>query len=45
MKQPSTQAPVSKDIGVLRAGWGYADVSDKIANLVLKRPVRWISRP
>ena len=25
----------------MRAGWGYADVSDKIANLVLKRPVRW----
>ncbi len=33
--------PVSKDIGVLRAGWGYASVSDKIADLVLTRPVRW----
>jgi Ni/Fe-hydrogenase subunit HybB-like protein len=33
--------PVSKDIGVLRAGWGYASVSDKISDLVLTRPVRW----
>ncbi|HEY8100693.1 MAG TPA: NrfD/PsrC family molybdoenzyme membrane anchor subunit [Burkholderiaceae bacterium] len=33
--------PVSKDIGVLRPGWGYASVSDKIADLVLTRPVRW----
>lgn len=33
--------PVSKDVGVLRAGWGYASVSDKIADLVLTRPVRW----
>ncbi|QYY29949.1 polysulfide reductase NrfD [Cupriavidus pinatubonensis] len=37
--------PVSKDIGVLRPGWGYASVSDKIAGLVLERPVRlpWLS--
>jgi molybdopterin-containing oxidoreductase family membrane subunit len=41
MKQDPQQAPVSKDIDVLRAGWGYASVSDKIADLVLKRPVRW----
>ncbi len=33
--------PVSTDIGVLRAGWGYASVSDKIAGLVLARPLRW----
>ncbi|MFP3643927.1 NrfD/PsrC family molybdoenzyme membrane anchor subunit [Paraburkholderia sp. SIMBA_054] len=25
----------------MRAGWGYASVSDKIANLVLKRRVHW----
>jgi molybdopterin-containing oxidoreductase family membrane subunit len=35
------QPPVSKDIGVLRAGWGYASVTDKIANLVLTRRVHW----
>ena len=36
---PSRQAPpVSRDIGVLRAGWGYASVSDKIADIVLTRP-------
>ncbi|HJV59865.1 MAG TPA: NrfD/PsrC family molybdoenzyme membrane anchor subunit [Albitalea sp.] len=34
-------APVSTDVGVLRAGWGYASISDKIADLVLTRPVRW----
>lgn len=37
----SREPPVSRDIGVLRAGWGYASVSDKIADLVLRRPVRW----
>jgi len=26
---------------VLRPGWGYASVTDKIAGLVLSRPVRW----
>ncbi len=26
---------------MLRAGWGYASVTDKIAGLVLARPVRW----
>ena len=41
MNPASPQPPVSKDIGVLRAGWGYASVTDKIANLVLTRPVRW----
>jgi Ni/Fe-hydrogenase subunit HybB-like protein len=37
--------PVSHDIGVLRAGWGYSSVSDKIADLVLRRPVRgpWLA--
>nr|WP_205964386.1 NrfD/PsrC family molybdoenzyme membrane anchor subunit [Ramlibacter agri] len=25
----------------MRAGWGYASISDKIADLVLTRPVRW----
>mgnify|MGYP001056065664 CR=1 FL=1 len=33
--------PTSADIGVLRAGWGYASITDKIADLVLTRPVRW----
>jgi Ni/Fe-hydrogenase subunit HybB-like protein len=33
--------PVSRDIGVLRAGWGYANISDKISDIVLSRPVRW----
>ena len=34
--------PVSSDVGVLRAGWGYASIGDKIADLVLSRPVgRW----
>jgi len=32
--------PVSRDTGVIRAGWGYASVTDKIAGLVLERPVR-----
>ena len=31
--------PVSRDTGVLRAGWGYASVTDKIAGLVLERPL------
>jgi hypothetical protein len=31
----------SEDIGVLRAGWGYANIGDKISDLVLTRPVRW----
>jgi molybdopterin-containing oxidoreductase family membrane subunit len=35
------QPPVSRDTGVLHAGWGYASISDKIADLVLSRPVRW----
>ncbi|SAK45508.1 Polysulfide reductase, NrfD [Caballeronia calidae] len=41
MNPAQEQPPVSKDSDVLRAGWGYASVSDKIANLVLERPVRW----
>jgi Ni/Fe-hydrogenase subunit HybB-like protein len=32
--------PVSRDIGVLRAGWRYASVSDKIADDVISRPVQ-----
>lgn len=31
--------PMSSDIGVLHAGWGYASITDKIADLVLTRPV------
>ena len=31
--------PISRDSGVLRAGWGYASVTDKIADLVLTRPL------
>ena len=37
----ATQPPVSQETPVLGAGWGYASVSDKIADLVLTRPVRW----
>jgi len=37
----SSAPPVSSDIGVLRAGWGYASISDRIADSVLTRPVRW----
>ncbi|HEY8050398.1 MAG TPA: hydrogenase, partial [Ramlibacter sp.] len=33
--------PVSRDIGVLRAGWQYASITDKIAGEVLTRPVHW----
>ena len=36
-----TSPPLSKETPVLRAGWGYASVTDKIAGLVLTRPVRW----
>ncbi|MBL8287128.1 MAG: polysulfide reductase NrfD [Rubrivivax sp.] len=32
--------PLSRDIGVLHAGWGYASISDKIADAVLTRPVQ-----
>jgi Ni/Fe-hydrogenase subunit HybB-like protein len=39
--QPPVSPPISRDIGVLRAGWGYASVSDKIADLVLTRPPGW----
>jgi hypothetical protein len=38
---PTHAQPVSADIGVLRAGWGYASIGDKIADIVLTRPVRW----
>jgi molybdopterin-containing oxidoreductase family membrane subunit len=39
-----TTPPVSRDSDVLRAGWGYASVTDKIAGLVLERPLgrRWL---
>jgi len=35
--------PVSRDSAVLRAGWGYASVTDKIAGIVLQQPFgkRW----
>ncbi len=36
---PSPAPPVSADVGVLRAGWSYASISDKIADDVLKRPL------
>ena len=39
--QPTRPAPASRDIGVLRAGWGYASIGDKISDIVLTRPVRW----
>jgi Ni/Fe-hydrogenase subunit HybB-like protein len=35
------QPPQSRDIGVLRAGWGYASVSDKIAGIVLAGRFGW----
>jgi molybdopterin-containing oxidoreductase family membrane subunit len=35
------EPPVSRDIGVIRAGWGYASISDKIADIVLARPLHW----
>jgi Ni/Fe-hydrogenase subunit HybB-like protein len=41
----ATSGPVSRDIGVLHAGWTYASVSDKIADEVLRRPVHrgWLA--
>ena len=36
-----TSPPLSKETPVLHEGWGYASVTDKIAGLVLTRPVRW----
>ena len=41
MANDTPRPPVSKDIGVLRAGWGYASVSDKISDIVLTRPAGW----
>src|SRR5437868_10838506 len=41
MDEVPRDPPISKGIGVLREGWGYASVSDKIAGLVLQRPLRW----
>jgi molybdopterin-containing oxidoreductase family membrane subunit len=41
MATPAQQPPVSKPSPVLRGRWGYASVSDKIADLVLSRPVHW----
>ncbi|HJV26907.1 MAG TPA: NrfD/PsrC family molybdoenzyme membrane anchor subunit [Aromatoleum sp.] len=32
---------VSRDIGVLKAGWQYGSITDKIADIVLTRPHRW----
>jgi molybdopterin-containing oxidoreductase family membrane subunit len=37
----TTRQVTSRDIGVLHAGWGYASIGDKIADIVLTRPVRW----
>ena len=37
----AVQPPVSRETPVIGPGWGYASVSDKIADLVLTRPVRW----
>ncbi|MDB5958535.1 NrfD/PsrC family molybdoenzyme membrane anchor subunit [Ramlibacter sp.] len=41
MSTPAEHTTTSRDIGVLRAGWGYASIGDKISDLVLTRPVRW----
>jgi molybdopterin-containing oxidoreductase family membrane subunit len=37
--KPTALPPRSAGVGVLRAGWSYAGVTDKIADLVLARPV------
>jgi Ni/Fe-hydrogenase subunit HybB-like protein len=39
---PPSAPPVSGDSAVLRAGWGYASITDKIADIVLTRPVHWL---
>lgn len=41
MSTPAEQPPLSAASPVLRPGWGYASVSDKIADIVLTRPVHW----
>lgn len=42
MSEPDPrQPPLSKDSAVMRAGWGYASVSDKIADLVLTHREEW----
>jgi len=41
MAEAAPQPPVSRDIGVLRAGWGYARVSDRIADQVLSGALHW----
>jgi molybdopterin-containing oxidoreductase family membrane subunit len=35
------RTPLSRDIGVLRAGWGYASIGDKIADAVLAGTWTW----
>jgi molybdopterin-containing oxidoreductase family membrane subunit len=37
----SPQGAVSRDIGVLRAGWGYASITDHIAGIVLTQRPGW----
>ncbi|CAH0260020.1 hypothetical protein SRABI118_03193 [Massilia sp. Bi118] len=39
--EPGGDQPRSRDSAVLRAGWGYADVSDKIAGIVLSGRFGW----
>lgn len=41
MSTPAEQPPLSAGSPVLRPGWGYASVSDKISDIVLTRPVHW----
>ena len=41
MEPSAQQPPVSRDTAVMRAGWKYASVSDKIADIVLTRPTGW----
>ncbi|HEX8963619.1 MAG TPA: NrfD/PsrC family molybdoenzyme membrane anchor subunit [Rhodocyclaceae bacterium] len=38
---PVQHPPVSRNIGVLTAGWRYATITDKISDLVLTRPSTW----
>ena len=40
-QRSSPESPRSRDSAVLRAGWGYADVSDKIAGIVLSGRFGW----
>jgi Ni/Fe-hydrogenase subunit HybB-like protein len=42
MAESASHPPVSHDIPVLRAGWRYGSITDKISDLVLTRPAHWV---